>query len=84
LDCLEKVVVMMGARLTNKRRKSGGYTLVEIMVSSIILLIVSCGIMSGIISALKAQANAADYYRATCIARNRIQQAKTALSLKIL
>lgn len=56
---------------------SGGFTLVEVMVSSIILVIVASGIIGGIISALKAQANASDHYRATCIARNRIQHART-------
>jgi len=57
--------------------KSEGFTLVEVMISSMILLMVSCGIMAGIISAIKTQANAADHYRATCIARNRIQHART-------
>jgi len=63
--------------LTGKRKKIAGFTLVELMVSSMILLLVSAGIMTGIIAALKAQANASDHYRATCIARNRIQHAKT-------
>lgn len=62
---------------TRKRRKISGHTLVEVMVASIVLLIVSGGIMTGIIAALKAQANASDHYRATCIAKNRIQHART-------
>ena len=63
--------------LTRKRRRLAGFTLVEVMVASAVLLIVSSGIIAGIISALKAQANAADHYRATCIARNRIQHARS-------
>jgi len=62
---------------SQQRRKQAGHTLVEVMVASIVLLMVSAGIMTGIIAALKAQANASDHYRATCIARNRIQHAKT-------
>jgi len=63
-------------RLKKSSTKSG-FSLIEVMIASLILLIVSSGIMAGIISALKTQANASDYYRATCIARNRIQHAKT-------
>jgi Tfp pilus assembly protein PilV len=66
-----------GVDLTQKHIKCAGFSLIEVMISSIVLLIVCSGIMAGIISALKAQANASDYYRATCIARNRIQHAKT-------
>ncbi|MDD4872848.1 MAG: prepilin-type N-terminal cleavage/methylation domain-containing protein [Kiritimatiellae bacterium] len=60
----------------NRSILKSGFTLTEVMIASLILLIVSFGIMGGIIAALKVQANAADYYRATCIARNRIQHAK--------
>jgi prepilin-type N-terminal cleavage/methylation domain-containing protein len=67
----------MEDRFINKQRKSDGFTLAEVMIASLILLIVSSGIMAGLIAALKVQANASDHYRANCIARNRIQQAKT-------
>lgn len=68
---------VMPMRAMNGFVTKGGFTLVEVMIASIILVIVSSGIMAGIISALKAQANASDYYRATCVARNRVQHAKT-------
>jgi prepilin-type N-terminal cleavage/methylation domain-containing protein len=58
-------------------RRKTGFTLPEVMISSIMLLIISSGIFYGIIAAMKAQANASDHYRATCIARNRIQHART-------
>jgi Tfp pilus assembly protein PilV len=62
--------------VSNRRMLKSGFTLAEVMIASLILLIISFGIMAGIIAALKVHANAADHYRATCIARNRIQQAK--------
>ncbi len=64
-----------GDVVPGRKRNNSGFTLVEVMVASIVLVIVSSGIMSGIIAALKVQANATDYYRATCLARNRIQLA---------
>ena len=59
------------------KMKDAGFTLVEVMVASLILVLVTSGIIGGIISALKAQANASDHYRANCIARNRVQHART-------
>jgi prepilin-type N-terminal cleavage/methylation domain-containing protein len=54
-----------------------GFTLMEVMVASIILLIASLGFSLGLISALKTQYMAGDHYRSMTIARNRIQRARS-------
>jgi type II secretory pathway pseudopilin PulG len=61
-----------------KRAKSNrdGFTLAEFMVASVIFMIVSLAFTYGMISAMKAQVMATDYYRSTSVARNRIQHAK--------
>ena len=57
-------------------RKSG-FTLAEVLISSMIFLIVSVGFTAGMLAAIKTNSMAADHYRATTIAMNRIQEART-------
>jgi len=54
-----------------------GMTLVEVMIASIIFLIISTAFAAAILAALRTAYMASDYYTATCIARNRIQRAKS-------
>jgi Tfp pilus assembly protein PilV len=53
-----------------------GYTLTEVMVASIILMMVSVAFIGGLITALRAQYTASDYYLASSIARNTVQHIK--------
>jgi|GEM_PF-711453 len=54
-----------------------GITLTEMMVASLIFLLISTSFTAAMLTALRTQYMAVDYYAATCIARNRIQRAKT-------
>jgi len=63
------------------RARSGGarsgFSLTEVMIASMILLIASLGFSFGLISAMKTQYMAGDHYRSMTIARNRIQRARS-------
>jgi len=56
-------------------RRDGGFTLVEVVVASGILAAVVGGLFAATIAAISAQYMAANYYRATNLARNRVQRA---------
>lgn len=56
---------------------SGGFTLVELMVSSIIFIIFCLVFLNAAIGAMASQQFACDYYKALAIARNRIQRVRT-------
>lgn len=58
-------------------RSKDGFTLAEMMVASFIFLIVSTAFTAGLLTAMRTQLMASDYYKATCLARNRIQRART-------
>jgi prepilin-type N-terminal cleavage/methylation domain-containing protein len=58
-------------------RSGAGFTLVEVMVASIIFMIFCVFFLSSTIASMKSQQLACDYYKAMTIARNRIQRAKT-------
>ena len=68
--------------MINKFRQSGrrarptsGFTLVEVMVASVILVIFCVAFLSSAIASMRSQQLACDYYKAMTIARNRIQRA---------
>ncbi len=54
-----------------------GYTIAEVVISALILMLVSTAFFGAVITGLRAQATSTEYYRASCIARNQIQYAKT-------
>ena len=53
-----------------------GITLTEMMVASLIFLLISTSFTAAMLTAMRTQYMAVDYYTAMCIARNRIQHAK--------
>ncbi|MEI7436612.1 MAG: type II secretion system protein [bacterium] len=58
-----------------RARSSSGFTLVEMMVASVILVIFCVAFLSSSIASIRSQQLACDYYKAMTIARNRIQRA---------
>ncbi|OGV62094.1 MAG: hypothetical protein A2498_07710 [Lentisphaerae bacterium RIFOXYC12_FULL_60_16] len=56
---------------------TAGFTLTELMVASMIFLMVSTAFTAAMLTALRTQYMATDYYAAMCLARNRIQRART-------
>lgn len=58
-------------------RQNKGFTLVEVMVASIIFVIFCVFFLNSAIASMRSQQLACDYYKAMTIARNRIQRAKT-------
>ena len=63
-------------RQTGGRVRSGsGFTLVEVMVCSVIFVIFCVFFLNSAIASIRSQHLACDYYKAMTIARNRIQRA---------
>ena len=58
-----------------RARPTSGFTLVEAMVASVILVIFCVAFLSSAIASMRSQQLACDYYKAMTIARNRIQRA---------
>ena len=58
-----------------KMRRKQGMTLVEVVVASTIFMIFCAGYYAVYINSLRTAKMAGDHYRATMIARNRIQHA---------
>jgi prepilin-type N-terminal cleavage/methylation domain-containing protein len=56
-------------------RPTGGFTLVEVMVCSVIFVIFCVFFLNSAIASIRSQQLACDYYKAMTIARNRIQRA---------
>lgn len=56
---------------------TAGFTLTELMVASLIFLMVSTAFTAAMLTALRTQYMATDYYASMCLARNRIQRART-------
>jgi len=67
----------MEPMVESRRSDKAAFTLVEVIISSMIFFIVSIGFTGGILAALKTHAMAAQHYRGTCLARNQIQHART-------
>lgn len=63
----------------NKKRKSTnqGFTLVEVMICSIIFVMFCVFFLNSAITAIRSQQLSCDYYKAMTIARNRIQRASS-------
>ncbi|MBU0715350.1 MAG: prepilin-type N-terminal cleavage/methylation domain-containing protein [Verrucomicrobia bacterium] len=56
-------------------RPTGGFTLVEVMVCSVIFVIFCVFFLNSAVVSMQSQQLACDYYKAMTIARNRIQRA---------
>lgn len=56
-------------------RPTGGFTLVEVMVCSVIFVIFCVFFLNSAVASMRSQQLACDYYKAMTIARNRIQRA---------
>ena len=56
-------------------RPTGGFTLVEVMVCSVIFVIFCVFFLNSAVMSMRSQQLACDYYKAMTIARNRIQRA---------
>lgn len=72
-----KYVSMRDRTVHRRLRTRESFTLVEMMIASAVFLIVSFGLIAGMLAAIRANSMASDHYKATCIARNRIQKART-------
>jgi type II secretory pathway pseudopilin PulG len=59
----------------SKRGKRAGFTIVEVVIASAVLFMISGGFILSYLSAMRTHLMARDYYRATCMARNRLQRA---------
>ncbi len=59
-----------------KQKKVAGFTLVESMIASAILMAFIAGFLVAFLMALRTLHSATQHYRATSIARNRIQRAR--------
>lgn len=59
------------------KRKQAGFTLVEVIIASVIFFGIAGAFIAAYLSAMRTHAVASDFYKATCIARNRIQRART-------
>jgi hypothetical protein len=69
--------ILSGERMMKDRHaRKRAFTLVELMIASGILLAMLGGFMALMITAIRTQVMSSDYYRATCIARNRVQRAR--------
>ena len=54
---------------------AGGFTLVEVMVCSVIFVLFCVSFLNSAFASMRSQQLACDYYKAMTIARNRIQRA---------
>jgi Tfp pilus assembly protein PilV len=57
-------------------RNRDGFTVAEVMCACFIVLLATGGLMASFVMAVRTNRFAANYYNATCLARNRIQEAK--------
>ncbi len=60
-----------------RKRSCGGFTLTEVMVASTILMLFLGGFLASFIVGLRTLDMTTNHYRATAIARNRIQRARS-------
>jgi prepilin-type N-terminal cleavage/methylation domain-containing protein len=61
----------------SNRASRGGFTLTEVMVACFILAVGISGFGIGYLSAMRTNRLAKNHYQATCLARNRIQRARS-------
>ena len=61
-------------REKSRRLANAGFTITEVVVASALLIIGVAAIFPAAISAIRTQHMASNLYRATCLARNRIQR----------
>ncbi len=61
-------------RRDRDKRGKGGFTLTEVMVAGAILAMTSAAMFGACVAAIRTQYASSGYYRATCMARNRIQR----------
>jgi Tfp pilus assembly protein PilV len=64
-------------RQCRRRRGDEGFTLVEAVISSVIFFVIAGGFIAAYISSMRTHQMSNDFYKATCIARNRIQRARS-------
>jgi hypothetical protein len=64
-------------RRNGRKRKQDGFTVVEAVIASAVLAVICGSFIMAYLGAMRTHGMATDYYRATCIARNRIQRAWT-------
>ncbi len=62
-------------RTDRRVRSRGGFTLVEVLVASVVFVIFCVAFLNSAISSIRSQQLACDYYKAMNVARNRIQRA---------
>lgn len=67
----------MPGRRKRKPNSRSGFTLAEVIIASMLFFVISGGFITAYLSAMRTHMVANDFYRATCIARNRIQRAWT-------
>lgn len=60
-----------------RNRSCGGFTLTEVMVASTILMIFLGGFLASFMMGFRSLDMSTNHYRATAIARNRIQRARS-------
>ncbi|MBT3294449.1 MAG: hypothetical protein HN919_14655 [Verrucomicrobia bacterium] len=64
-------------RRDNRKGRRDGFTIVEAVIASVIFFVITGSFIAAYLSAMRTHMMATDLYRATCIARNRIQRART-------
>ena len=64
-------------QLAVRHRSRGGFTLTEVMVASTILMIFLGGFLASFVMGIRTLDMTTSHYRATAIARNRIQRARS-------
>jgi len=59
------------------RRRDSGFTLTEVMVASGVLLFFVLGLLAALLMGIRTLDLSVQHYRATSIARNRVQRARS-------
>lgn len=68
---------MVGKRRNSVRFDAAGFTLVEVMIASAILMMFIAGFVGAFIVGMRTLHTANNHYRAMSIARNRVQRARS-------
>ncbi len=63
--------------IKHKRRRNGGFTLTEVVVAAFILATGFTGFGIGFMQAMRTNRLAKHHYQAMCLARNRLQRARS-------
>jgi Tfp pilus assembly protein PilV len=67
-------MTMNGKQVGKRQPAKAGFSLTEVMVAGAILAFSCAAVFAACIGAIRTQYAASGYYRASCIARNRIQR----------